>query len=365
MDSSLALSWKIVITIPGGGPNYHGANKLFNLRTGKTFLRNIGGISKFSFFPFTLEPTNVFYDALAKLKIENNFTGKKLPFAFKSEYANSLGTVNVKIHLYGPNVVILSVSLSTIDIDADDIDFMSLQRIDTHIRLYNLVTAICGLIVSGDHRVSTFEKKLKTFPSTLLSATGDNQSVSDQYAVEILTRHSNLKPEIVADVLSKNKEHQLDDRKSILIDRQGIFARMQNTSAESAKDDRKYQSSHCLLELAVATSKILNTEKFHELSEIERSSLNDLIVNPDIVFANSVTARKTWELLLREFQLDVIYEKCAPSPNDDLDLSDAENSSWSDRKKWTMGIVGTLFVAFVIGIINKFWPFLEKLIPNF
>lgn len=57
------------------------ADQLFNVTTGKSFLRDIGGNAKNTFVPLVLSPTHVFYNALRPTVVQSRLSlhGKKFP----------------------------------------------------------------------------------------------------------------------------------------------------------------------------------------------------------------------------------------------------------------------------------------------
>lgn len=358
MRSTVGLSWKIVFTIPEDGPDYLAKTKLFNVPTAKNVLGKIGGITNCDFFPRTLDPTNVFYNALRKLLAKNAFFGKKLPFRYESEVTNSEEEVRIKLHLYKPKVVIASVQLSRFNFNADFVRLIHLQNIETHRRLYSLVMAICGLVESGNHRASHYKKKPKIYPCTLIIREEGAERVPDQRAVEILTRHTNPTSAIVQDVLKKNEVHQLDVANPILLDRQGIFANF-DTSAVATLN-RKYESTMYMLELAAAISRLLIQGQFCKLAGNEQISVRELIFSPKVVFTDSVTALRGWELLIKEFKLVDVFEKYVGQPNDNSQRVEVDKADWSDRKKWVMRIIGTLMIALLAAFVKRYWTVIEQ-----
>jgi len=354
MKSKINLAWKVIVGLPENGIDYCSNNKLFNTRTGKTFLNNIGGISSLDFFPYTLEPTNVFYNAIAASKRDNGFVGKRIPFEFKIDSLDNIpNKLKIKIHRFSSNLVILSCSLSSVEFNGNTDELQNFIQLQSHPEIFKFVVALCGIIRSGGKGNTSIQGKPKTYPYIEIEVCGDNESLQDGAAVEILTRHKNAKPEIVESVIAKNNDHQLDSN-SILIDRQGILARYTNNYDEYLSIQRKYESSHNLLELAISISIIFENDGFTGLTSSEKDSITKLITAPNIVFTKSVTAYKTWILLIEEFKLKDYYHLASGlNPSDDgLQateelLATPTKPEWSEQKKWGMGTLAAILLVFL------------------
>lgn len=310
MSLELHLSWKVLITIPDNGPNYQTDHKLFNIRTGKSFLKRMGGIHGLDFEPKVLEPTNVFHNAIQNIKRKHGFTGRKFPYNLNPKSATPAKHVNYKIHLYGANIAIITVKLSPIITQSNNIDFSKVQDLKTYKDIYKVTLSIAGLILSGTHKNYNKSSTLKTYPCILISGNKHElKPITDTIAVETLTRHANVNIDIINSVIKKNQKHQLD-KSNILLDRQGIFARNPYQQAlNHSIPERKFISSCHMLELAIATSRLLATGYFTSLSSIERECITELIKKPENIFIYSVTAKNSWSLLVKEFSLLQLLEK--------------------------------------------------------
>lgn len=362
MKLKLSLAWKIVVGAPENGVNYCNAIKHFNVKTGKNFINKIGGISSFDFYPNTLEPTNVFYNAIESHKSENGFVGKKIPF--EGTVAGVRVPVKIKIHQFSSELVIISISADEIDFNGSIDNLQKIISIETHKELLTLVRVICSTICSGGKESSPVQRKLKAYPYIALESNKSDNLVENEAAVELLTRHKNPKPDIVQSVISKNDDHQLDTN-SILIDRQGILARYFLETSEGQSIKRKFESAHYLFELAISLAYILENGQYSSLSEEQRVSITKLVTNPEIVFTKSVTAYKTWKLLLDEFRLRDLYENYVGDAKKSVAIEPTnDKSEWSESKKWTMGVLSTLVVGLVIWgcstLYQEFNPFKDK-----
>lgn len=362
MKLKLNLAWKIVVGAPENGVNYCNAIKHFNVKTGKNFINKIGGISSLDFYPNTFDPTNVFYNAIESYKSENGFDGKRIPF--EGTVAGVRVPVKIKIHQFSSEFVIISISVDEIDFNGTIDDLQKLIKIESHKELLTLVRVICSIICSGGKESSPVRRKLKAYPYIALESSNSDNLVENEVAVELLTRHKSPKPEIVQSVLSKNDDHQLDSN-SILIDRQGILARYFLEASENQSIKRKFESSHYLFELAISLVHILENDQYSSLSEEQRVSITKLVTNPEIVFTKSVTAYKTWKLLLEEFRLSDLYDNYVGDTKKSVAIEPTnDKKEWSELEKWAMSILSTLVVGLVIWsgstLYQEFNPFKDK-----
>ncbi|EHK9099458.1 hypothetical protein [Vibrio parahaemolyticus] len=304
----LSLSWKILIPLSKNTPDYSSSD-LFKCISGNSFIRKIGGIEDFSFAPVTLEPTVVFYNSLFKIKNEYSFSGKKFPY--KDKYGNR---INFSIRLHKKKFIVITVSILNF-VKTDIKDIKNEQDLKQHIELYNLVKYISGLIVSGDAKNLKPMSSLKVYPCTVVYYCAENNTeIPDSIAVEILTRHSDLREEIVNSVINKNDQHQLNSS-NILVDRQGIFSRIPFSLYKNSEVKKKHISSSNLFELSIVIYKLLSN-KHTILNDELVKHLEKIINHPDLFIINSVTARKTLELLISEFNLVKLFNVKLSEHND-------------------------------------------------
>ncbi|HFK2925294.1 TPA: hypothetical protein ACGY8I_002829 [Aeromonas hydrophila] len=76
MNCENLLSWKIILELPESLHTEVESSNLFNLKTGNSFLKGVGGFSDDTFSPEVLDPTNVFHNALNKVKLSLGFKVK-------------------------------------------------------------------------------------------------------------------------------------------------------------------------------------------------------------------------------------------------------------------------------------------------
>ncbi|MCA3929056.1 hypothetical protein [Vibrio vulnificus] len=303
MDYQSILSWKIVLKLSEISPDYTKNHKLFNIRTGKSFIKGIGGIDvdECGFFPTVLEPTNIFHNALNRIKKDTGFKGRRFP------YLNESGQkFNVSFRLYSNRTVIASIALLS-DINSPKNGIPDLQKLSSHKEIYDIVCNALGLISSGDAKKFTVQTSPKIYPITQTIIGSESSWISDELAVEVVTRHPQPNENIVSDVVSKNSEHQLDNS-NILMDRQGIFYRIPEHSFNSPSVKKKFLGTSNLFEYAVAISYLLRNGTYFRLNNVEKNFINEIITNPKLVFLESTTSLETWDLLVKEFRLDILLD---------------------------------------------------------
>ncbi|MBB1311811.1 hypothetical protein H5162_20595 [Pseudoalteromonas sp. SR41-8] len=303
MSYKSIFSWKVTVKLPESTQTYKKSNKLFNVRTGHSFIKGIGGLSSYDFCPTVLDPTNVFHNALNKIKKNTGFKGRRFP------YENAEGArLNANIRLFGEDLVVITFDLSTV-VESNIDEIFDLQNISSHKHPYELVRHICGLVLSGN--ITGYEpiSSPKVYPCVKTTIFGgDDQWISDSKAVEIITRHLEPTQSIVNKVIDKNHNHQLD-KSHILLDRQGVFYRIPQSLVNSNSVDKKFLGTCNLFEYAIAISILLNESYIDNLGKEELVFLNELIFEPEILFLNSVTSLETWKLLKDEFRLTSLMTK--------------------------------------------------------
>ncbi|MGL5469513.1 MAG: hypothetical protein ACRDCT_15220 [Shewanella sp.] len=362
MKLKLDLAWKIVVGNPETGVDYCQSSTFFNAKTGRTFVKKLGGVSSLDFYPCTFDPTHAFYNAIEPHKLKNNFVGKRIPF--EGVILGQRKPINIKIHQYPPELIIISVSVSKLEFNGTLDELKEVIRLEKHSELLEFVRIIYSLVYSGGKETKPVQRKLKVYPCIELESDDCDDFVDDKHAVEILTRHNNPKSAIIDNVISKNDDHQLDDN-SILIDRQGILARYTTGDVNKNSIKRKVESSCCLFELAIAISYILEKGQYFSLQDEQKKSITKLISTPTIVFTKSVTAYKTWELLLSEFKLPELYNNTAVLFNDEEVIPvDNNGGGWSEGKSLAMGVLSALLIAALSWagntMLNKVKDFINK-----
>jgi hypothetical protein len=353
MSYKSIFSWKITVKLPESTRISKESNNLFNVRTGHSFIKGIGGLSSYDFCPTVLDPTNVFHNALNKIKKNTGFKGRRFP------YLNDQGErLNANIRLFGEGLIVITFDLSTI-VESNIDEIFELQSISSHKDPYELARHICGLVISGNTADYTPISSPKVYPcvKTMIYG-GDDKWISDNKAVEIITRHLEPNLNIVNKVIDKNHDHQLD-KSHILVDRQGIFYRVPQSLINSNSVEKKFLGTCNLFEYAIAISILLNEGSINNLSIEEREFLNKLTFEPEILFLNSVTSLETWKLLIDEFRLTSLMNKVLSGSEEQPKKAGIWRSIFSKIKSIAPDSKTGLLIALVAS--GAYWAFSQSI----
>lgn len=350
----LEIIWKIPIIIPTHNIKQWNKSILFNKKENKSFLNKIGGIENLDLFPTTCDPTNIFYQSIRQVKEQNNFYGNKLPFTYSSGLSNSTNTLNLKIHLYKPNLIILSIKLNISNFSLKKIDDLhALKEIKNHTEIFNLLKTIYGLLISGDYRNFKEHNSLPTTYPHIKINTASHRTITDKNTVEVVTGHRDTTAEIIKKVLKKNKDHQIN-KDLILIDKQGIFARIDSQAHAS---ERKTESASNLFELALVL--FISFSKNLQLINDKNNVIKELIKDPQNIITKSITVLNTWNLLLIEFKLNKLIENYLTSMSK---FSRIINYLYLKKLVgWILAGIGTILVTWITLFLSDYYNKKDKI----
>lgn len=312
------LSWKIVLSVSEDSLQAYTSNKLFNIKTGNSFIKGIGGFISRDYSPLILDPTNVFHNALNNLKIKHGFEGRRFPYSNKDEQE-----LNINIRLFLPQVIVITVLLKKPLISNIE-QISKLQELPSHRGIYGITKGVCSLLISGDPQKVNKINTPKIYPCTQTIIFDECNWIEDSKAVEIITRHPEPNENIVSNVISKNAKHQLDSS-SILVDRQGIFCRVPQRVLGNGSSDKKFRGTCNALEYAIAISTLLSNNFYKNLSEQQRAYIEELIKQPEAIILKSTTSLETWKLLVSEFGLETLFSKANLPTNPPVEKKSAIN----------------------------------------
>lgn len=313
MTYRVQIRWKVFSDIPPSTSLdfFESAPSIFQRRTGKSLLREIGSNAKDTFVPLVLEPTHVFYNALLKVLQENEISGKKLPFVFPL----SLGPddsvrvkINLAIRLYG-RVACVSVDSDFFD-TPNDTDFTTIEQLESHGKLLSVVQFIVALLKQGTRHPEITGDGLRTLSCLQIISDDTSPKMSNEALAAIVTGHPDVNSNVTSSLIARNRDHQID-KTSLLADKQGlVFYAPPGTSALSLDGmPRRFRSAAGMLELAAALQRMLRGTD--EISLAEFHAIQRLVNDSEIVFSDSVSGRKLWELLSSEFKLPLYFKKIA------------------------------------------------------
>ncbi|WP_299664783.1 hypothetical protein [uncultured Psychromonas sp.] len=311
MNYGLYQSWKVILPLGNDSPNYLTSNKLFNVKTGKSFMRKMGGgMENYPLKPEVLTPTSAFNDAILKLCIPLGIHGRKLPYKFKSN------NINVTIHYYFEQYIAVTATLmKPIEIGRHHIE--SCNKLEDYPAVHKLMCAICGLILSGDHKKFI---PLTSVPSiscsSLAELSEELEPISNALAVAALTGHAGAVTNIVNSVICKNENHQVNDA-TTLVDKQGVFQRVPYHLLKSKEADAKFSSCCALFELFSIINITLSGKKLLD-NKLFINSVKKLLDHPALV-TKSFTAQMTISTLANEFNINELLQPIIESENQNIE----------------------------------------------
>jgi nucleoside phosphorylase len=311
MTYRLQILWKVFSDIPSSTSidSIESAPSIFQKRTSKSLLREIGSNAKDTVVPCVLEPTHVFYNALRKVLQENEIEGKKFPFVFPLSLGPEKAAptrVNLAIRLYG-RFVCISVESDSFEVP-DDIDLARVKQLESHEKLLAVVRFVISIVRQGSRYPKADGDGVRILPCLQIISGNASLGISEESLVALVTGHAEVNSSVVADLISRNRDHQID-KTSLLSDKQGLvfYAPPQTGAPAVAGMARRFRSAAGMVEVAVAVQ--LMIRGVAEISQRDFLAIERLVCEPELVFADSVSGRKLWDLLSSEFKLPIYLSK--------------------------------------------------------
>ncbi|MEZ8230269.1 hypothetical protein AB6C58_16005 [Vibrio splendidus] len=347
MSYGIYQSWKIILPLGSNSPNYLTSNKIFNVVSGKSFMRCMGGgMENFPLKPDVLTPTSAFNDALLKFSKPLGINGKKLPYTFKDS------NLNIKINCYFGKYVVITATLdSPIEISLNDAE--SSNKLKDTPEIYKFLCGVCGIILSGNHKVFSPLSSIPSLPCcriTELSSTA--LPIPNSTVVSALTGHIGATDNIVKSVILGNEDHQVN-RATTLVDKQGVLQRVPYSLLNSKEAKNKFRSCCALFELC-AVIDITLSDKYLDTNNYFINSVQKL-VNDSHLITKSVTAQKTISVLVKTFRIkDSISHIPVQAP-----VENEIKTSIVDRIKshvWTLRDTLIATISLFVAIYSIFKP---------
>lgn len=317
MTYSVKLVWKVfgrladdvrpyeeTIESSGDGPR-DSDDLLFNVTTGKSFLRDIGGNAKNTFVPLVLSPTHIFYNALRPIVVQSRLSlhGRKFPLELSLASLSETVRANFSISAFERTVCI---SIQTDEFNVEDPACLAtLQSIDNHPGLVAVTKKILAMVETRSKHQDGRNGGLKVFPSVQIVASPEATNLSSQFLTRLITRHAGANESLTESQELKNKRHAIDST-TLFCDRQGIVAFAPASASDHERNGmkRRFKSATAMLELGAAIQRLL--EASDPLSDSKFEAIDALVNDSEIVFANSTSGRIIWNLILDEFKLPSI-----------------------------------------------------------
>ena len=329
MSYSARLFWKVFARCENISLISASNRELYEVRTGKALLRQIGGSINPTFFPIVLEPQSAFFSKLLPIARAAGLVGTKTVFSVNFPEIFNIPTRDVNsifgIHLYGHHICV-PIELGPFEI-SNETNLLLLQDLTSHPSLLAVAKRMIEIVTNHiPSEQSTHE--LKIYPCLQIMANEDATALSEQDLVRILTRHSGANEHLVAAVVTKNRFHQIDSTQTML-DRQGLLSYVPPTASTEEKigNNRRFRSCSAMLELAAAAQRIMR-DKIPP-TDLQLNAMSPMFVGlPRDTIPNSTSAQRVWSLLLEEFNLvhtfDDLMEKSKVAMT--LDVEKIEHS---------------------------------------
>ncbi len=311
MTVNVKLTWKVFNRLPEAASDYVSgeSTELFDVRTGKKILREVGGSIQSSFFPLVLEPKSPLFAKLLATAHHHGLAGSKMSFqgSVPSDFVPTKTALDCRfgIHVYGKHVCI-TVECEPFAV-AEDIDLSKVQDLAFFPGLKAMVKRLMELLTSKGNRVLPVPGDFKVYPCMQLAAIPGTKPLSSTELAAIVTRHPKINNAATESVVAKNLDHQIDGT-TTLVDRQGVLCYVPPTAHadETAGSDRRFRSCAAMIELAAAAQRVMHDQINIPTPVIE--SLASLIFNTRATIPNSTSAQRAWALFASEFSLAEGYK---------------------------------------------------------
>jgi predicted acylesterase/phospholipase RssA len=316
MTYKTKLCWKITARLQATSSDYSKPTKLFNIQSGNSIVKDIGGGLVSQFVPVVLAPTAAFHASIEKEKEAHGFRGKKFPYQLKSESFPQNGefNVNVAIHVYNSSYVVMTFEVDAFTIDEPLPSLIDLRELKSHAPLLWLARRLLHIVVSGKSKPIDLWDVPSAIPCIYISEGANVPRVSRKDAVEALTGHRGPSELVIDSVIAKNAGHQTVENGLLLVDKQGIFFSFPSETSIPGKygPERIFLSACGSLEIALATTHLLSTQDVkRELNTAQLETLNLMVKKPARAMPKSISAQKIWLVICKEFYLeDLLAEHC-------------------------------------------------------
>jgi hypothetical protein len=328
---TVTFSWKIVTVLPSEPPL--GRADVFNQSPNTRLFAQFGVSLRDGYVPLALTPTVRFHHALLNLlRRKNGITvaEQKFPYKIFIPQFNDEVIVNLKVRLFLPKIVSLTVALSPLRTDLEPGWLIRSQRLGELTPIMNIVNGTLAMSQTMDHQISEnsdFRYRLRIKPFVHLHAVSSperfrahvEQNLSKYVGIFIRNPdYEGMDRRLCDRIITKNAEYNLKSaERLLLISKQGVLY----VTPSGRLDDFASQHLpriHDLVEVALVCSAYL--ENFHDfraanadLADFFLCKIRTLIEKPDLVFRESVTNRHMWLQLCDEFVLKQQLEHASAS----------------------------------------------------
>lgn len=327
----LGLKWKITKVLDTTPP-IHQDNCVFNISPNPGLYNQLSIPMHHSYVPQILLPTLTYHQLiknnLRKIKVKK-IDDKKFPYNIYVPAFNTSISFNLKIRLFPPNILSLTVTLSNFTTTLDAAKLIDYQKIEQLKPINDIIQWTIGIVETLNHKNFVSSQTFRYKPAVHL---GDicPPKVFQNYIkgnihqlIGVLIRnydYEQMKDEIPKEIIKKNNNHNLKSSgELLLIDKQGVLYITPLNSKDSERQKKTLSRTHDLYEIANVFSEYLNNYlsfrcQNEDLADFFLYKIRPWINEPEVIFRNSITNKNIWNLLVGEQGLKPLMQSVTKSP---------------------------------------------------
>lgn len=304
MPYNTRISWKLIGQMEDGvSVDSLQDQGLVKVKTGLTFLRDIGKDHSTLLAPRVLEPTGLFYGRLRRSASEIETQGKKFPL-HKIYPGNDRGSnfqkTNFLIHAYG-NILCISIKNSDFPVeDKNDLDLLS--DINAHSVLRRITRRMLSIVGIGRRGVigEVIECKRYSLVQIVAASVPD---LTGRSLVRMFLGSEDVSEATTAKIMSANNMQE-DNKTVLLCGRHGVVAYASSLSSEREQEvlARRFKSASTLFEIALLAETAFRDSRATAAEQLY--FLRTMSVAPQVFFPESSFLNKLWRVLASEFGLN-------------------------------------------------------------
>lgn len=366
---TIKMNWKIVASLDRAVSSKGDISTVaFNAQPSPRIFSQFAFPLEHAYVPLALRPTATYYQMLRnRLKpSDKSFWIGRLPFEVHTEQLGQT-TVNFKLRIYPPNIVVMTVSLhAAIDIalDANYGQLVELRSAEVIPDVADLVRFTLGVVNSGNHKQPRNPRNIRAFPAYHLTPVNKSSEVSayiSDHARMLTALLLGIKNpiSIAEDLVGTTLKHSAElNKKSseelLLLNKQGIVFLTPAEKRQLSEPDR-FGRAGDLAELGLVTQRFLDTyltarrmeEDFADYILIQARAW---IRRPTAIFAASFTNRLAWGIFSEAFRLEdklslieQLHDSTLREAETKLPVFTATSTQWWEREEFARtfdGIAG-------------------------
>jgi hypothetical protein len=283
------------------------------------------------YVPKRFDPTIVFQQTIKnRLKKQDIIVNDyKFPYNIYIPKLNANIYLNIKIRLFPPNILSLTVTLSgflsTLNV-AKLIEYQDIRELHP---ILDIIQCTIGMAETLDHKNFEITQSFIYKPIVYLEGVCQSDKFQDyieknksQY-IGVLIRnydYNSMDNEVQENILKKNKNHNLkSSQEKCLIDKQGILYLAPLNELELNSKTSHFLKIHDLFEIAIVFREYLNQYLSfrilnEDLADFFIYEIKPWIENFKIIFRNSTTNEFVWELMISELKLKELMQLVTNPP---------------------------------------------------